>query len=161
MQKQDAIKSLKFLGWLLLAIIVVGLIVAAAKRKDVERTKAVSVQITPLPDWENLITQGDVFALINRSFGNNLEGLRHNEINVERIERILKDYPFVLDAEAFIDAQNTVQIDIQQRVPILRIIDKIGASYYLDEFGQKLPPSKLYSKGVDSNGEYSSLHTRF
>ena len=148
MQKQEAIKSLKFLGWLLLLLLVVGLIVAAAKRKDIERTKSVNVQIAALPDGENLITQGDVFALIERSFGNSLEGLRHSEVNVERIERILKEYPFVLDAEAFINAQNIIEIDIQQRVPVLRIIDKIGVSYYLDEFGQRLPLSKNYTARV-------------
>jgi len=148
LQRQEVIRTLKFLGWIALVFLVIGLLVAAAKRKDVERTKAVTVRIKTLPNGENLITQGDVFELIDKSFGYSLEGLRHSEVNVERVERILKSYPFVLDAEAFINAENIVEIDIQQRIPVLRIVDKMGVSYYFDEEGRKLPLSRNYTARV-------------
>lgn len=148
MQRQEIIKTLKFLGWIALVFLIIGLLVAAAKRKDVERTKSVDVTIQALPNGENLITQGDVFELLDKSFGYALDGLRHSEVNVERIERILKSYPFVKTANAFIDAENIVKIDIQQRVPVLRIIDKMGVSYYFDEGGEKLPMSKNYTARV-------------
>ena len=90
MQRQEIIRTLKFLGWIALVFLLIGLLVAAAKRKDVERTKSVDVTIQALPNGENLITQGDVFSLLDKSFGFALDGLRHSEVNVERIERILK-----------------------------------------------------------------------
>lgn len=145
MKKQEITRTLKFLGWIALVLVIIGVIMAAIKKKSVAKTKVVKINIEPLPYGKNLLTKGDVLAELNKSFGYSLEGLQHKEVEVERVERVLEKYPFVLDADVFIDAENSVQIDIQQRIPILRIYDKMELSYYLDWEGNKLPISKNYS----------------
>lgn len=145
MKKQEITRSLKFLGWIALVLVVIAVIMAAIKRKGVAKTKVVKVEIEPLSYGKNLLTRGDVFSELNQRFGYSLEGLQHKEVDVERVERVLEQYPFVLDAEVYIDAENSVQIQIQQRVPILRIYDKMELSYYLDGDGNKLPLSKNFS----------------
>ena len=145
MKTQEITRTLKFLGWIALVLVVIGVIMAAIKKKRVTKTKVVKVNIEPLPYGKNLLTKGDIFAELNKSFGYSLEGLEHKQVDVERVERVLEKYPFVLDAEVYIDAENSVQIEIQQRIPILRIYDKMELSYYLDGEGNKLPLSKNFS----------------
>ena len=60
----------------------------------------------------------------------------------------MEDDPFVLNADVFVDAKNQVHIQIDQRIPVLRIIDKTGQNYYLDEFGTKMPLSKHFTARV-------------
>lgn len=145
MKKQEIITTLKFLGWIALVLVVIGAIMAAIKKKSVAKTKFVNVTIERLPYGKNLITKGDVLSELNKSFGYSLEGLPHKDVDIERVERVLENYPFVLNADAFIDAENFVQIEIQQRIPILRIYDKMELTYYLDAAGNKLPPSKNFT----------------
>jgi len=145
LKKQEITRTLKFLGWIALFLVIIGVIMVAIKKKSVAKTKVVKINIEPLPYGKNLLTKGDVLSELNQRFGYSLEGLQHREVDVERIERVLEKYPFVLDAEVYIDAENSVEIDIQQRIPILRIYDKMELSYFLDGEGNKLPLSKNYT----------------
>ena len=67
---------------------------------------------------------------------------------MERVERVLQSDPFISKADVYVDAQSKINIDIEQREPLLRIIDKNGANYYLDENGVKMPLSKHFAARV-------------
>ncbi|MCD8495579.1 MAG: hypothetical protein LRY45_02460 [Bacteroides graminisolvens] len=54
---------------------------------------------------------------------------------MERIERVLEEDPFVVDADAYVDSRSRVNVKISQREPMLRIIDNNGLNYYLDADG--------------------------
>jgi cell division protein FtsQ len=82
------------------------------------------------------------------SFGNTLEGTELGRLEVERMERVLEEDPFVLDAEAYIDQQNVLHVRITQREPLLRVLDNNGGNYYLDKNGVKMPPSKNFAARV-------------
>lgn len=148
MKKPELARTLKFVGSLILILLIIGIIIAAAKRKTATKTKAVVVEIKSLPEGRDLITVGDVLAILDRSFGFSLEGMPHGAVNIERVERVLEKDPFVANADAFIDAANSVQIMITQRVPVMRIIDGLGVNYYLDTNGKKLPLSRNYTARV-------------
>ena len=148
MQQKEVIRTLKRLGWIALILLIGVLLVNLIEKKQTAKTVEVVVNIEHLPDGNNLLTRGDVFEILDRSFGFSMEGIPQNTVDVERIEKVLKENPFVLNAEAFIGANNTVQIDIQQRIPVLRIIDKMEASYYFDMDGNKMPTSKHFTARV-------------
>ena len=148
MQQKEVTRTLKRLGWLALILLIGVLLVNMVEKKQTAKTADVVVNIEHLPDGNDLLTRGDVFEILDRSFGYSMEGIPQNTVDVERIEKVLKENPFVLDAETFIGADNTVQIDIQQRIPVIRIIDKMGASYYFDMDGNKMPTSKHFTARV-------------
>ncbi len=148
MDQQEVTKTLKRLGWIALVFLVIGIVVSAIEKKQATKTVAVEVNIQHLPDGNDLITKGDVLTLLDRSFGFSMEGIPQDIVNVERIERVLEEDPFVLNADAFIDARNVVQIEITQRIPVIRIIDKMELSYYLDKDGNRLPLSKHFTARV-------------
>jgi len=147
MQK-EVISTLKRLGWIALILLIGVVLIKMIEKKQTTKTIAVAIEIAHLPDGNDLLTKGDVFEILDRSFGYSMEGIPQNTVNVERIEKVLKENPFVLDAEAFMGANNTVQIDIQQRIPIIRIIDKLELSYYFDKDGNKMPTSKHFTARV-------------
>jgi len=148
LKKQELLKTLKLLGWIALVGIIVWSISAAAKQKSDSKTKAIIVDIASLPKGDNLITISDVLMILDKSFGPSLEGVPQSSIDIERVERVLEKDPFVLEADAFLDAENNIQISIAQRIPVLRILDKLGVHYYLDKMGKRLPLSKNYTARV-------------
>ncbi len=148
MQQKEVIRTLKRLGWLALILLVGVILINMVEKKQTAKTAEVVVDIEHLPDGNDLLTRGDVFEMLNRSFGYSMEGIPQNTVDVERIEKVLKENPFVLDAEVFIGADNSIQIDIEQRIPVIRIIDKMEASYYFDMDGNKMPTSKHFTARV-------------
>ncbi|MEL7118451.1 MAG: hypothetical protein AAFO07_03390 [Bacteroidota bacterium] len=130
------------LGWISGAFLIVIGIVSAIEQKEGSPAQGIFVNIEPLEKDELLITEEDVLVAIDQSFGVPLKGLAIANVNVARIEKILEEEPFILDANVFIDAKNYINITVQQRQPILRIIDNNGLNYYLDENGFRMPLSR-------------------
>ena len=148
MQQKEVIRTLKRLGWMALLCLVGVVLINMVERKQIAKTVGIAVSIEHLPDGNDLLTRGDVFQILDRSFGYSMEGIPQNMVDVERIEKVLKENPFVLNAETYIGADNTVQIEVQQRIPVIRIMDKMGASYYFDIEGNKMPTSKHFTARV-------------
>jgi len=124
------------------------LIISAVEKKEDDNVSNVFVNIEPLENGKTLIDSVDVMTTIERSFGFKLESQKIGLVNIERVERVMEDEPFVKDAEVFMDTKNRVHISISQREPILRIIDKDSNNFYLDTEGQKMPLSKHYTARV-------------
>lgn len=64
------------------------------------------------------------------------EGKQLKDINVRNIEEVLSQYPFIKEAECYITSGNKVNIEIYQRIPIIRIISDNGDNYYIDDEGK-------------------------
>ncbi len=124
------------------------LIISAVEKKEDDNVTDVFINIQPLENGKTLIDSVDVLTTIERSFGFKLESQKTGIVNIERVERVMEDEPFVKDAEVFMDTKNRVHISIKQREPILRIIDKDNNNFYLDTEGQKMPLSKHYTARV-------------
>lgn len=148
MNNPELIKTLKRLGWVAGLFLTLVLIVSAIERKSGSDVQQLEIVINPLPGGYRLIDTSDVRALIRRSFGFDLEGQKQNVVNINRLERVLRDDAFVLDAEVHINSQSEVKMEIWQREPVLRVIDNNGLNYYLDKEGIKLPLSKHFTARV-------------
>ncbi|MBK9732365.1 MAG: hypothetical protein IPO83_14000 [Chitinophagaceae bacterium] len=71
-----------------------------------------------------------------------------SEVNYGKLERVIENNPYVENAELFVDALGAIQINIQQRTPILRVINNQGVGYYLDEHASKMPLSSKFTARV-------------
>jgi cell division protein FtsQ len=140
--------TLKRLAWIAGLFIVAALVISAVEYKRTSSIKDVVISIESLEDGSYMIKEEDVRILLQRSFGNELQGQSLALIDVDRLERVLEDDPFVLDADAFVDAKNIVHLNVRQRQPILRVIDKQGVSYYLDASGHRMPTSQHFTARV-------------
>ena len=118
-------------------------------RKKRSAIKDVIVDIHHLADGQNdLIKEKDVRLIINRSLDEKIENKRLEDLDVERIEQVLEQDPFIENAESFVDAAGNLNLKIFQRQPILRVIDNNNLNYYLDKNGVKMPLSKYFSARV-------------
>lgn len=116
------------------------------KRADV---KGIGVHIHHLQDGENdLIKEKDIKEIIRRGIDDNVAEQRIGRVDVQRIERILEQDPFIENAEVFIGADDSLTVKITQREPICRVIDNNGLNYYMDKNGIKMPPSRYFSARV-------------
>jgi cell division protein FtsQ len=75
-------------------------------------------------------------------------GRRLNDINFEKIERTIKSNPFIAFAKVYADMDGTVHIEIQQRQPVLRVVNANDQDFYIDMNGLKMPVSSNFTANV-------------
>jgi cell division protein FtsQ len=130
-------------------LLVLLLIFFAFNRRKKGDVKKIQVEIKHLVGGDDdFIKEKDIKELIRRSFEVNLEETSIGQIDVERVERVIEQDPFVENAETFVDAAGNLNITIIQREPICRIIDNNGMNYYIDKQGIQMPRSRYFSARV-------------
>lgn len=142
MKRKETFSVITRLGWTVLVLGSLVILFSAIQKKEGNLVGAVTVKINPLPEGELLVSEKDVLLIIERTFGHQITGLPLASLSIGELERAVEKDPFVLNADVFIDAQNQVHIELDQRQPIIRIMDNNGLNYYMDELGNQLPLSK-------------------
>jgi cell division protein FtsQ len=104
-------------------------------------------------DDENyFINKADVLKILY-STGDSLIGTKIDEIPLSLLERLIVANKYIKSAKVFIDIKGNLQVEIKQRKPLMRIINHAYQSFYIDEDGNKMPLSSLYSaRSIVCNG---------
>lgn len=136
------------LAWLMFLFIVAMIWIIARNRKANTFADGLLVEVKELSGGDKLISERDVRQVLLSAFGSDLENSELASLDVDRMERVLENDPFVKNADVYIDQNNQVHIDIDQREPLVRVLDNHGNNYYLDAAGKKMPPSKNYAARV-------------
>ncbi len=104
-------------------------------------------------DDENyFINKADVLKILY-STGDSLIGTKIDEIPLSLLERLIVANKYIKSAKVFIDIKGNLQVEIKQRKPLMRIINHTYQSFYIDEDGNKMPLSSLYSaRSIVCNG---------
>jgi cell division protein FtsQ len=95
----------------------------------------------------HFVTVQDILQVVDHP-SQKLRGKLLDSINSMRLEERLAQLAPVRRAEVYKTGNGTVHVDILQRSPVLRIINRYGESYYLDETGQTLKHTSRYSVHV-------------
>ena len=148
MLSSEHIMMLKRLGVIAFFFLVAALVISAVNAKKASSANEILIDIKQLEVGRSMINNEDVLMILEKAFGYSLTAVPIGGLDVERIERVLRSDAFVKDATVFIDAQNKIHIELTQREPILRLIDKNGLTYYLDRSGEKVPTSRHYTPRV-------------
>ncbi len=135
-------------GWIFIALAVAVLAISAISERESAHIAAIRPEVIPLADGANLVEAEELMELLASSFTKPLDQLTLSDVDVERVEEVLERQAFVGDAEAYVDASLVLNITVQQRVPLLRIIADNGQNYYLDREGVRLPLSENYTVRV-------------
>ncbi len=67
-----------------------------------------------------------------------------SKLDVHKLETIARTNPWVSDAQVFIDNERDVHIFVTQRIPVARLFEDNGNSYYLDTSLRTMPVSTSY-----------------
>ena len=89
------------------------------------------------------IANEDILSIID-PVNKKVLGQRLDDINVFDIEKKLKSQHYVKSAEVFKEINGVLNVEILQRKPIIRIINKYGINFYIDNEGIILPISKNF-----------------
>lgn len=139
-------KLKKIAPWItILLYLAVMLPLIGAKKHDV---KCQSIKVNILDETNNFfIEEADVLTML-RDKGEKIIGNDINSIDVNKLEEFLLLHPSVKNANVHRTLQGNIEIEIIQRNPILRIINKNRESFYVDEAGKIMPLSDKYTAHV-------------
>lgn len=113
-------------------------------RKSTLKCKDVKVM---LPGANNFIEREEVDRILVEA-GGPLTGKNLKDINIHRLENELKANPFIGYAKVFADMDGVIHVDIRQRKPVIRIINRANVHFYIDENGLKIPMSDNFTARV-------------
>lgn len=136
-------KALQIGGW---SIFVLGVFVLLffvnAGYDDIETQEP---QITIIkPGNHNFVTDEKVKAVMN-DLGYSFHDQSLGEIELERIEQEVKMIPGVKEVQAYKYSNGVVKLDIEQQLPVARVILKGGKmGCYIDAEGEIIPLSEDY-----------------
>ena len=91
---------------------------------------------------KNFVTEGDVIYMLKTAKLFPVEQPM-NEINTEKIEQELMTNEMISKIEAFKTPSKNIKLEIEQKMPILRVNSTSG-NYYIDNMGSVMPLSRHY-----------------
>lgn len=94
------------------------------------------------------VDETDIRETLIKMLGDSVKGEKLDEIPVRSIEKIIEENPYVEHAETFLDANGDLHIDIVQKQPLVRVINRYGVHYYISEKGNKIPVSAKFTSRV-------------
>ncbi|MCD4679683.1 MAG: hypothetical protein K8S00_04780 [Bacteroidales bacterium] len=92
--------------------------------------------------------------------GDSIIGKKLKKINTGDIEKMLMKNPYIINADVYSTVEGNIQINIVQRQPIVRVINKHNKGYYIDSEGTLMPLSqKSTTRVLVANGNINELYS--
>lgn len=141
--KRQRLKKIFLIG-LPLFILVCYLVFVFLRIGEAEQdAKATGLEIVMTNPQFHFVNKKEIRELTNITIGK-IQGLQHDSINKNKLERKIRSNPFVEDVQVFRTASQAYRIAITQRSPVLRIWTATE-SYYLDKDGYRMPTGTKYA----------------
>lgn len=116
--------------------------------KSERNSVAKELNITVSNNDENLfLTEADVKRFFEDR-NDQIVNAKYNAIRINELEKALNAHPAVENAEVSMDMNGQVKVEVVQRTPVLRVINKDGESYYIDSQARLMPLNENYTARV-------------
>ena len=126
-------KWLKISLWTVFAIVLITIIVFVKKAMDEKIVPA--PQIIVHADAENaFLTNEELHEKLKRA-GLLFSGQTREELKIEDIEKFISSISQVKKVEVFQSLDGSWKIDVDMRIPIARVFNKYGETFYIDDEG--------------------------
>lgn len=141
-------KILRITFWTLLVAGLTTVFAFVQKQENELLCNKVRINIlkVPMQDFEYLgfVEEDDIRELLAQHFGQ-IENIPLANIDVHYLERLIYTNPWVERADVYMSINGVIDIEIEQRIPILRIINSAGENYYMDSQGKLMPWSPNFT----------------
>jgi cell division protein FtsQ len=130
-------------------LIVIGFVVSvgfASHKQSEMPCSGIAISIEDGPGC-GFVDEMELRQIIQNKFGT-LEGKTIASINISMLEKIINTNPFIYDAEVFSTIDGKLNIDVKQRIPVLRVINYKNESFYIDKEGVFMPSSEKFTARV-------------
>lgn len=108
------------------------------------------------PNNTGFITRKEIVNILQRKAIYPL-GLSMEKINPRQIEDYLRTSPFVNTAQCYKTKNGHVNINVTQRMPVIRIMTDRGDDYFLDDQGGIMPNSQYTSDLIIATGAINKV----
>jgi len=134
---------LTWLGVVTYLIVVLGLV-----SDKVNKSPFQSLHIEIIDSADNhFVSSNDIYNLIIQD-QTNILGSELGKINTKELEQKIRNTPFVKTTEIFKSSKGRLNVCVTQREPIIRVIDRRGAGYYIDKEANIMPLGEYYTARV-------------
>lgn len=94
------------------------------------------------------VDEEDVRAAFTKLCGQQPEGKPIKTLDLAKLEAELERNPYIANADLYADIQGDLHVTVQQKEPLLRLINNNGVSFYIDKKGYKIPVSSKFTSRI-------------
>jgi len=121
-------------------VVILGFVSSESKqvlcnRIDVHLSDTVLHRFVTASDVRKMLAEGDM----------QLQGYPLEEIDIRKLETFLEKNAYIKNAEVSTDISGRMDVRVEQRVPLVRIMPSGKRGFYLDTEGKVLPLSEQYT----------------
>ncbi len=135
-------RILKILIWIGLAawfVVILGFVSGEADQVLCNRIDVVFSDTV----YSRFVTDTDIRSLFRKE-GLQLQGYPVEQINTRELERLLENNAYIREAEVSTDVSGKMEIHLEQRRPLVRLMPAGKEGFYLDTEGEVLPLSDQF-----------------
>ena len=133
--------------WVCISGGMLSLLIAAIGKKNREDCTDYTIAIKGAAN-NFFINADDIRKMLSSGAGSELKGKKISEINLKKLEQLLRDNVWIRKAEMWFDNRNVLHVEVYEREPIARIFTNAGNTFYIDSAVKKLPLSDRMSARV-------------
>jgi len=140
-------KILFVILWVCIGCGMLSLLIAAIGKKNREDCTDYTIAIKGSAE-KFFINAEDIRKILRSGAGSELKGKKISEIDLKKLEQLLRDNIWIRKAEMWFDNKNVLHVEVYEREPIARIFTNAGNSFYIDSTERKIPLSDRMSARV-------------
>ncbi len=125
--------------WTLLISGILVLLFFSIQRKSKAKVTSLVVHIDALNGQDRFITESDIIRIIEKEAGRNINQADIRSLDIRHLEAKLNTDKRIGRADLYFDSNDRLNVKVSQKKPVLRVIDNVGAEYYLDDKGSQIP----------------------
>ena len=127
--------------WSIAGAALIVLFVIAWKAKEEKKCTSIQIELVGENTAALFMDEKEILQIIHEQGVK--EGLPIGAVNLNTLEKYLQTIRWVKNVELFLDNTQSLQVRIEQRIPIARIFTASGNSFYIDKEGLQLPLKQL------------------
>lgn len=145
-QKKRKISIRKVLQFLFSLVIIGCCIVGITSASKIENAKTVRVVDIRIENGNkyHFLDKKQVADMVINNRHIDILNMPMSKVDIQSMERIIAANPWVAKAQVYIDNGRALHLNVTQRIPVVRIFDDSGSSYYLDTTLSAMPLSANY-----------------
>jgi cell division protein FtsQ len=140
-------KILFVMLWVCIGGGLLSLLIAAIGKKNREDCTDYTIAIKGSAE-KFFINADDIRKILRSGTGAELKGKKISEIDLKKLEQLLRNNIWIRKAEMWFDNKNVLHVEVYEKEPIARIFTIAGNSFYIDSTERKIPLSDRMSARV-------------
>ncbi len=138
------LKGPMYQGGLLLGVLVLLAVwILAIREIGGQNLSQINISVNSVEGVRNLIEEKEIYDILKRELKRDIGLIPIKDLDLRLMEKALSEDTRVHEVEVYVDAQNSLSIDIRQRRPIMRVMSENGQQFYIDQEGNFVARSEF------------------